>query len=286
LRAILAGAPPPALVPTMGGLHQGHLSLVRIARSLGRPVVGTIFVNRLQFAPSDDFDRYPRTLSRDIELLQAEGCDVLFAPSESEMYPERQSYLVRPPPELADMLEGESRPGFFTGVCTVVLKLFNVVQPGFAVFGKKDYQQLLVIRNMVRQLALPIEVIGGETVRESDGLAMSSRNAYLSSGERTEARELHAALSRTAEAIRSGRLEWRGLQQEALDALTQRGWKPNYVAIRRRDNLLEPTAGAPLVVLAAGSLGTTRLIDNLEIDPSLHLIARGTSPPPARCLGT
>jgi pantoate--beta-alanine ligase len=266
LRAILAAAPPPALVPTMGGLHQGHLSLVRIAKSLGRPVVGTIFVNRLQFAPTDDFDRYPRTPSRDIELLESEGCDVLFAPSESEMYPEPQSYVVRPPPALADMLEGQFRPGFFSGVCTVVLKLFHIVQPGFAVFGKKDYQQLLVIRNMVRQLSLPIEVIGGETIRESDGLAMSSRNVYLSSAERVEARQLQVTLRRTAEAIRSGKAEWRGLQQAALDALTERGWTPNYVAIRRRDNLLEPTPGAPLVVLAAGTLGTTRLIDNLEID--------------------
>jgi pantoate--beta-alanine ligase len=266
LRAALAGAPPPALVPTMGGLHRGHLSLIRIAKELGRPVVATIFVNRLQFAPTDDFERYPRTLSRDIELLEGESCDVLFAPSESEMYPEPQSYIVRPPPELADILEGEFRPGFFAGVCTVVLKLFNIVQPGFAVFGKKDYQQLLVIRSMVRQLALPIEVIGGETIREPDGLAMSSRNVYLSSTERTEARELQAALARTAAAIRSGVLEWQSLQQEALDALRKRGWAPNYVAIRRRDNLLGPAPGAPLVVLAAGTLGTTRLIDNLEID--------------------
>ena len=263
---MLAAGPPPALVPTMGGLHQGHLSLVRIAKGLGRPVVGTIFVNRLQFAPTEDFDRYPRTLSRDIELLEAEGCDVLFAPSESEMYPEPQSYIVSPPPELADMLEGQFRPGFFSGVCTVVLKLFNIVQPGSAVFGKKDYQQLLVIQNMVRQLALPIEVIGGETIRESDGLAMSSRNVYLSSAERAEARELQATLRRTAAAIRSGSIEWQGLQQAAIDALATRGWTPNYVAIRRRDNLLEPSAGAPLVVLAAGTLGTTRLIDNLEID--------------------
>ena len=266
LRAILAATPPPALVPTMGGLHQGHLSLVRIAKGLGRPVVGTIFVNRLQFAPTDDFDRYPRTLSRDIELLEAEGCDILFAPPESEMYPQPQRYVVNPPPQLADMLEGQFRPGFFSGVCTVVLKLFNIVQPGFAVFGKKDYQQLLVIRNMVRQLALPIEVVGGETVRESDGLAMSSRNVYLSSAERAEARQLQVILRQTAGAIRSGRLEWHGLQQEATDALTSRGWTPNYVAIRRRDDLLEPTPGAPLVVLAAGTLGTTRLIDNLEID--------------------
>jgi pantoate--beta-alanine ligase len=266
LRAILASAPPPALVPTMGGLHQGHLSLVRIAKGLGRPVVGTIFVNRLQFAPTDDFERYPRTLTRDIELLEAEGCDVLFAPSENEMYPEPQSYVVTPPPQLADMLEGRFRPGFFSGVCTVVLKLFNIVQPGFAVFGKKDYQQLLVIRNMVKQLALPIEVIGGETIRESDGLAMSSRNVYLSTAERAEARQLQATLLRTAAAVRSGTLDWQRLQQEAIDALTKRGWSPNYVAIRRRDNLLEPSPGAPLVVLAAATLGTTRLLDNLEID--------------------
>jgi pantoate--beta-alanine ligase len=164
------------------------------------------------------------------------------------------------------MLEGHYRPGFFAGVCTVVLKLFNIVQPGFAVFGKKDYQQLLVIRNMVRQLALPIEVIGGETIRESDGLAMSSRNVYLSSAERAEARQLQAALRRTAEAIRFGRREWRALEQAAIDALTKLGWTPNYVAIRRQDDLLEPSAGAPLVVLAAGTLGTTRLIDNVEID--------------------
>jgi len=266
LRAILSAAPRPALVPTMGGLHPGHLSLVRIAKSLGAPVVGTVFVNRLQFAPTDDFERYPRTLSRDIELLEAEGCDVLFAPSESDMYPQPQRYVVRPPPELADILEGQFRPGFFSGVGTVVLKLFNIVQPEFAVFGKKDYQQLLVIRNMVSQLALPVEVIGGETIRDSDGLAMSSRNVYLSFAERAEARQLQATLLRTAEAIRAGRLDWHGLQQEAIDALTKRGWTPDYVAIRRRDNLLEPTAGAPLVVLAAGTLGTTRLIDNLEID--------------------
>jgi pantoate--beta-alanine ligase len=265
LRAILAAAPPPAVVPTMGGLHEGHLSLVRIARGLGRPVVATIFVNRLQFAPTDDFDQYPRTLSRDVELLQAEGCDVLFAPSEREMYPEPQSYVVRPPAELADILEGQFRPGFFSGVCTVVLKLFNMVRPEFAVFGKKDYQQLLVIKSMVRQLALPIEVIGGDTIREPDGLAMSSRNVYLSPPERAEAPQLQATLEQTAAAVRSGALDWPHLEQQAIDTLTARGWTPNYVAIRRRDNLLAPSAGAPLVVLAAANLGTTRLIDNLEV---------------------
>jgi pantoate--beta-alanine ligase len=266
LRAILTAALPPVAVPTMGGLHRGHISLIRIAKSRGRPVVATIFVNRLQFAPTDDFDRYPRTPSRDIELLEAEGCDVLFAPSESEMYPEPQGCFVQPPPELAGMLEGRFRPAFFSGVCTVVLKLFNIVQPEFAVFGKKDYQQLLVIRNMVRQLALPIEVIGGETIRESDGLALSSRNAYLDSAERAEAPHLQATLRLTGEAIRSGRRDWHGLEQEAVEALGKRGWVPNYVAIRRRDDLLEPTTGAALVVLGAAVLGTTRLIDNLEID--------------------
>ena len=250
----------------MGNLHAGHLSLIEQAAAVGRPVVASIFVNRLQFAPNEDFDQYPRTLARDCELLQSAGCDFVFAPSERELYPQPQEYRLQPPPAVADILEGHFRPGFFTGVCTVVLKLFNIVRPQVAIFGKKDYQQLLVIRIMARQLALPIEVIGGETIRESDGLAISSRNVYLRSAERAEARQLQATLRRTAEAIRCGRLEWRGLQQEAIDALTKRGWTPNYVAIRRRDNLLEPTAGAPLVVLAAGILGTTRLIDNLEID--------------------
>jgi pantoate--beta-alanine ligase len=270
LRAVLTAAPRPAVVPTMGGLHEGHLSLVRIAKRLGRPVVATVFVNRLQFAPSDDFDRYPRTLSRDAELLEAEGCDILFAPTENEMYPEPQSYVVRPPAEVAEILEGQFRPGFFTGVCTVVLKLFNIVQPEYAIFGKKDYQQLLVIRRMVGQLALPIEVIGGDTIRESDGLAMSSRNAYLSSVERTEAPQLHAVLRQSEDAIRAGRSDWNELEQEAREALVKRGWRPDYVAIRRRDDLLAPAAGAPLVVLAAATLGTGRLIDNLEVEGRLY----------------
>jgi pantoate--beta-alanine ligase len=266
LRAILAGMPRPVVVPTMGGLHEGHLSLIRIARELKRPVVATIFVNRLQFAPNDDFDRYPRPLSRDTELLQRDGCDILFAPAESEMYPEPQSYSVSPPAALAGILEGEFRPGFFDGVCTVVLKLFNVVQPEIAVFGKKDYQQLLVIRSMVKQLALPIEVIGAETIRESDGLAMSSRNGYLSAAERLEAKQLHGVLKRTADGVRAGRSNWSELQREASEALIARHWKPDYVAIRRQDNLLLPDGDAPLIVLAAANLGGTRLIDNIEVD--------------------
>ncbi len=266
LRAALAKVRRPAVVPTMGGLHAGHLSLIRIAKGLHRPVVATIFVNRLQFAPTDDFDRYPRTLSRDAELLEREGCDILFAPSENEIYPEPQTYKVHPPEALAEILEGQFRPAFFEGVCTVVLKLFNIVQPEFAVFGKKDYQQLLVIRGMVRQLALPIEVIGAETIREPDGLAMSSRNGYLSPAEWTEATQLHTVLEHTAAQVRGGRSDWSDLQRQASETLIARGWKPDYVAIRRQDDLLPPEAGAPLVVLAAANLGITRLIDNLEVD--------------------
>ncbi len=262
---MLDGSSRPALVPTMGNLHEGHLSLVRIARSRRRPVVATIFVNRLQFAPTDDFDQYPRTLSRDTELLEDASCDILFAPTASEMYPEPQSYKVHPPEDLANILEGQFRPGFFTGVCTVVLKLFNIVQPQIAVFGKKDYQQLLIIRDMARQLALPIEVLGGETVREGDGLAMSSRNAYLSPAERVESAQLHTALQRMADGVRAGRCDWDGLQREASDALDARGWKTDYVAIRQPDRLSKPATSSPLVVFAAARLGTTRLIDNIEL---------------------
>ena len=176
LREALAGSPRTAFVPTMGNLHAGHLSLVREAKRLGGPVVASIFVNRLQFLPHEDFDQYPRTLERDCALLAPEGCDIVFAPSERELYPEPQAYKVAPPAALADILEGEFRPGFFTGVCTVVLKLFQCVQPAVAVFGQKDYQQLMVIRRMVDQLALPITIVGGETGRAPDGLALSSRN--------------------------------------------------------------------------------------------------------------
>src|ERR1700722_18627951 len=186
LRAALRAEHRPALVPTMGNLHAGHLSLVRIARERGGPVVASIFVNRLQFAPHEDFAQYPRTLQRDCELLAGSGCDLVFAPAEGEVYPEVQGYRVHPPPELADILEGAVRPGFFTGVCTVVLKFFNIVRPAAAVFGKKDYQQLLMIRSMVRQLALPIEIVPAETVRDSSGLALSSRNGYLSDLQRVE----------------------------------------------------------------------------------------------------
>ncbi|MFT3665754.1 pantoate--beta-alanine ligase [Piscinibacter sp.] len=265
LRAALAGQANSVFVPTMGNLHDGHLSLIRLARARGGPVVASIFVNRLQFAPHEDFDTYPRTLERDCQLLAPAGCDIVFAPSEKDLYPEPQGYKVHPPPELADILEGHFRPGFFTGVCTVVLKLFNAVQPKVAVFGKKDYQQLMVIRRMVEQLALPITIVGGETGRAADGLALSSRNGYLDAAQRAEAVQLSAALRRIEAAAMAGERDWAQLEAEAMAGLAARGWQPDYVAIRRRRDLGEPAGGEPLVVLAAAKLGTTRLIDNLEI---------------------
>jgi pantoate--beta-alanine ligase len=266
LRAALAQGPRPAFVPTMGNLHEGHLALVRQAKASGRPVVASIFVNRLQFGPHEDFDRYPRTFEADCELLKAEGCDLVFAPDEAELYPEPQAYKVQPPPALADLLEGHFRPGFFTGVCTVVLKLFNIVQPEAAYFGKKDYQQQLVIKSMVRQLALPVEIVASETCRAADGLALSSRNGYLSPAERTEAVELHRLLDSIARAVRDNRTDLPLLEQEALATLQRRGWQPDYVAIRRQADLLQPQSlQDPMVVLAAAKLGKTRLIDNVEI---------------------
>jgi pantoate--beta-alanine ligase len=264
LRAALEPADRRVLVPTLGNLHAGHLSLVRIARERGGLVVTSIFVNRLQFAPHEDFATYPRTFERDCELLAAAGCDIVFAPAEDEVYPEPQGYTVHPPPELADILEGQVRPGFFTGVCTVVLKLFNMVKPAAAVFGKKDYQQLLVIRSMVRQLALPIEIVSAETVRDASGLALSSRNGYLNDPQRAQAAQLHAALSKLVTEAKSGRTDWRALEREAQDFLTARGWQPDYVAVRRQSDLSEASTGEPLVVLAAARLSGTRLIDNLE----------------------
>lgn len=262
-------------MPTMGNLHAGHLSLVRIAgerivRERGDLVVTSIFVNRLQFAPHEDFATYPRTLQRDCELLAGQGCDIVFAPEDAEIYPEAQGYTVHPPQILTEILEGEVRPGFFTGVCTVVLKLFNMVQPTLAVFGKKDYQQLMVIRSMVRQLALPIEIVPAETVRDGDGLALSSRNGYLNGSQRGEAARLNAALSTLVAAARSGCSDWQRLEREAREALASHGWQPDYVAVRRRSDLREPSAQAasaddPLVVLAAARLGGVRLIDNVEI---------------------
>ena len=275
LRAALAGpaASRPAFVPTMGNLHDGHLSLVRQARALvgpAVPVVASIFVNRLQFGPNEDFDRYPRTLARDCELLEGAGCDIVFAPDEAELYPQPQTFKVQPDPALADLLEGYFRPGFFTGVCTVVMKLLQCVQPQVAVFGKKDYQQLMVIRRMVEQFALPVRIVAGETSRAGDGLALSSRNGYLGEAERAESVQLSLALQAMREAVRAGERDIAGIERRATDALAARGWAPDYLTLRRRADLLPPSpedlaAGTPLVALAAARLGTTRLIDNLEV---------------------
>ena len=255
LRRALASAGPVAFVPTMGNLHAGHLSLVRLARACAPTVVVSIFVNRLQFAPNEDFDRYPRTFEADRRMLEAEGVPIVFAPDEQVLYPEPQGYRVAPPP-VADELEGRFRPGFFVGVCTVVLKLLNCVQPAFAVFGKKDYQQLMLVRGMVRQLDLPSRIVAGETVRESDGLAMSSRNGYLSAAERSEAPRLHRALRSVAEG---------GSAAAAVAELESHGWQPDYIEVRRRSDLAAPQPGdRELVVLGAARLGKTRLIDNLE----------------------
>jgi pantoate--beta-alanine ligase len=271
LRAVLAGSTKTALVPTMGNLHEGHLALVREAALHGFPVVATIFVNRLQFLPHEDFDQYPRTLERDCQLLEGAGCDIVFAPSEAELYPEPQTFKVTPPAAIADLLEGEFRPGFFTGVCTVVMKLFQCVQPAVAVFGQKDYQQLMVIKAMARQFALPAEIVGAPTVRASDGLALSSRNGYLSQDERAEATALARALRAIAAALREGARDVAAVEAKEKTALEARGWKTDYLTVRRRVDLLPPTADdlaakTPLVALAASRLGRTRLIDNLEID--------------------
>ena len=266
LRHALAGIARTAFVPTMGNLHAGHLSLIERARQAGGPVVASIFVNRLQFAPHEDFDTYPRTFEHDCDLLRAAGCNFVFAPDETELYPAPQVFTVQPPAALADILEGHFRPGFFTGVCTVVLKLFNCVQPRVAVFGKKDYQQLMVIRQMVAQLALPIEIVAGETTRADDGLALSSRNGYLDAAQRAEAVTLARELKGIALAVHQGQRDWPALEAAAMQSLSARGWQPDYVAIRRRADLAAPTAGDALVVLAAAKLGATRLIDNLELD--------------------
>ncbi len=270
LRDHLRGQLRTAFVPTMGNLHDGHLSLMRLARKHGDPVVASIFVNRLQFGPNEDFDKYPRTFQADVEKLEKEGVYILFAPTEKDLYPEPQEFRVRPPDDLGNTLEGEFRPGFFSGVTTVVLKLFSCVQPSVAVFGKKDYQQLMIVRNMSKQFALPTEIIAADTYRAEDGLALSSRNVYLSAEERAEAPALFQSLNAVANEVRSGHLDIFELERKAMADLSKRGWKPDYISIRKQSNLQPPSAGdmaqgEKLVVLAAAKLGATRLIDNLEI---------------------
>lgn len=270
LREALASRRHPAFVPTMGNLHEGHIALVRQARPLGDATVASIFVNRLQFLPHEDFDSYPRTWEADCAALRAAGCDVLFAPREADLYPEPQTFKVHPDPALADMLEGHFRPGFFVGVSTVVMKLFACVlgaSGGTAVFGKKDYQQLMVIRHMVRQFALPVQIVAGETSRAPDGLALSSRNGYLSPEERQEAVALSQALRALAQAWSAAPSPSPALEAQAMQALQARGWQPDYLTVRRRSDLMAPAAGdgpGDLVALGAARLGSTRLIDNHE----------------------
>lgn len=252
-------------VPTMGNLHEGHLQLTRIARARGGCLVASIFVNRLQFAPHEDFDRYPRTFEADREKLDSCGVDVVFAPNEANMYPEPQVYFVEAPP-LASQLEGEFRPGFFRGVATVVLKLFNIVGPQVAVFGKKDYQQLMIVRGMVRQLGLATEIIAAETSRAGDGLALSSRNAYLTALERAEAGRLYRTLLELRSRLVSGKRDFGTLESESVARLTEHGWNVDYVAVRKQSDLQSPrVVDRDLVLLAAARLGKTRLIDNIEV---------------------
>ena len=254
------------LVPTMGNLHAGHIALVQKAHDHGRCVVVSIFVNRLQFEPGGDFGRYPRTLEADCEKLARAKCDVVFAPDEREMYPAPQE-IVLAPPRVAHTLEGEHRAGHFQGVVTVVAKLLNIVVPDVAIFGKKDYQQLMVLRELVRQLNFGVKVVPAETVREPDGLAMSSRNGYLTPAERAEAARLSRALGAIRSAVEGGRRDFAELDKAAKDELAAHGWRPDYIAVRRRADLAPPGADdRELVVLGAAWLGKTRLIDNLEID--------------------
>lgn len=266
MRAARARFETVAFVPTMGNLHEGHLSMVRDAHEHANGVIASIFVNRLQFGEGSDFDRYPRTLSADVEALTAAGANLLFAPSEAEMYPRPQQYFVEPTCAYAADLEGVSRPGHFRGMATVVAKLIHIVRPDILLLGKKDYQQLIVVRNMVDQLSLPVRVVGCETVRAPDGLALSSRNSYLSQDERREAPRLHRTLAQVRDAVRAGARDFARLERDAVNALRAYGWRAEYVVIRRREDLGVPnTENCELVVLGAASLGRARLIDNLEI---------------------
>jgi pantoate--beta-alanine ligase len=265
LRSTLDAESQTAFVPTMGNLHEGHIGLVRQALTQGRPVVASIFVNPLQFGQGEDFERYPRTLAADADKLSAAGCDILFAPDTAEMYPEPQSFQVIPP--LDGELCGAFRPGHFAGVCTVVLKLFDMVQPRYAVFGKKDFQQLFLIKGMVRQFNLPIDIVEAETARASDGLALSSRNGYLSETERREAPRLVAVLRGIAEAIRAKQIDLASMQTTACEKLAAAGWRVDYIEIRSRVSLLPPSPeDRKLVILGAAWLNKTRLIDNIEIE--------------------
>lgn len=268
LRARLQPETSIAFVPTMGNLHAGHLRLVELAKSRGQCVVVSIFVNPLQFGANEDLESYPRTLEADCEKLRAAGVDVLFAPAEQEMYPVSQTVTIELPP-IANELCGATRPGHFAGMATVVLKLFNMVTPQVAVFGKKDFQQLFLIRELTRQLNLPVEIVAGDTRREEDGLAMSSRNGYLSSAQRLEAPRLQRALQLIVDAVQKGSQDYAAIEAQTTQFLTQLGWIVDYISIRSATTLAPAEkSDRTLVVLAAARLGKTRLIDNIEFSLS------------------
>ncbi len=260
------------LVPTMGNLHAGHLALVEAAEKRAGRVVVSIFVNPLQFGPGEDFDSYPRTLADDLDRLAGTGAAAVFAPAEEAMYPGGRDGVTRVEVSgLSEELCGASRPGHFAGVATVVAKLFNLVAPDVAVFGRKDFQQLTVIRRMARDLCFPVEIAGVDTVREPDGLAMSSRNAYLGPEERNRAPALYRALVAAAGRLRAGDRDFVAIQQEAMENMRSAGLDPEYFEVRRQDDLAPPAAGdGSLVVLAAARLGRARLIDNLPVDAAGH----------------
>jgi pantoate--beta-alanine ligase len=265
LRARLQREPNNVFVPTMGNLHEGHIKLIDVAKPRAACTVVSIFVNRLQFGPREDFERYPRTFDADCRRLREAGVNVVFVPEEKEIYPEPQTFLVEPS-DLQHILEGAHRPGHFRGVATVVLKLFNLVMPHSAIFGKKDYQQYIVLRDMVRQLALPIEIIPAETVRARDGLALSSRNTYLSTAERLEAPRLYRMLRYAHDEITAGSRDFQRIELHTMSELANNGWKPDYIAVRRQSDLQAPgPEDRDIVVLAAARLGRTRLIDNVEV---------------------
>jgi len=256
-----------AFVPTMGNLHPGHISLIEVARRRGDRFVASIFVNPMQFGPNEDYAHYPRTPQKDATMLEDAGCDLMFMPDVAEIYPEGADRGTRVTvPELSGVLDGEFRPGHFDGVSTVVAKLFNIVAPDVAVFGEKDFQQLAIIRRMVADLCIGIEIVGAPTVREEDGLAMSSRNQYLTEEERKIAPLLHEGLARAVKRIRAGEADLRGIERGELEALRQSGFRPDYFSIRDAARLTLPTAESRhLVVLVAARLGKARLIDNLQV---------------------
>lgn len=264
LRSALKNKSSIAFVPTMGNLHEGHLSLVKRSQQHDCIVV-SIFVNHLQFSPDEDFDLYPRTLENDCQLLKDYDVDIVFAPTEKTLYPEPQETLLKPP-SIANELEGKFRPDFFCGVATVVLKLFNIVQPQTAIFGKKDFQQLHIIKKMVKQLNLPINILASETVRTQNGLALSSRNNYLNETQQRDAVLLYQTLNEIKQAVEKGNKNYKHLQENAALTLTQKGWKVDYIELRQQNSLKEATLhDNELVVLGAAWLNKARLIDNLEI---------------------